>query len=267
MELRDRVVIVTGGASGIGRALCRRFAGEGTTGIVVADLAEDAAHEVAVEVGGLAMRCDVTSPGDVAELVRRTRESYGRVDVLCSNAGVAVGGGLEATLDGWQRSWDVNVMAHVHLLRAVLPEMLERGEGYVLGTVSAAGIVNHILAAPYAVTKAAALSLLEWLSIAHHDDGIRVSALCPQGVRTPMLEHDETAFLLQNALEPEEVADAVVDGLREEAFLLLPHPEVAEYFRRRADDHERWLRGMRRLRAGALDALAAAGAGGHIGTG
>ncbi|MGH3442539.1 MAG: SDR family oxidoreductase [Nitriliruptorales bacterium] len=257
MELRDRVVIVTGGASGIGRALCRRIAEEEPAGIVVADLAEDAAVEVAVEIGGLAVRCDVTSPEEVAELVRRATEAFGPVDVLCSNAGTAVGGGVEADLDGWQRSWDVNVMAHVHLLRELLPQMLERGEGYVIGTVSAAGLLNHILAAPYGATKAAALSLLEWLSIAHHGDGIRVSALCPQGVRTPMLEQDPAGFLLQNALEPEEVADVVVEGLRDERFLILPHPEVAEYFRRRADDHERWLGGMRRLRGGVVDLLAA----------
>lgn len=250
MEVRDRVVVVTGGASGIGRALCRRFADEDPAGIVVVDLDADGARRVADEVDGLAVTADVSSEQDVARLVARTRERFGRIDLLCSNAGIGAGAGvLSASLDDWQRSWDVNVMGHVHLVREVLPEMLERGDGHVLGTVSAAGLINHILSAPYGVTKAAALSFLEWLSIAHHDDGVGVSALCPQGVKTPMLEDAPGGeFLMPDAMEPAEVADVVVEALADERFLILPHPEVAEYFRRRADDHERWLGGMRRLR-------------------
>lgn len=261
MEIHGRVALVTGGASGIGAALCRRFAEEDPAGLVVADLDADGAQQVADEVGGLAVEADVSSEEDVAALVRRTHDEFGRVDLLCSNAGIGVGAGiLQASLDDWDRSWDVNVMGHVHLTRAVLPDMLERGAGYVLGTVSAAGLINHILSAPYGVTKAAALSFLEWLSIAHHDDGIGVSALCPQGVRTPMLEESPGGeFLMPDAMEPSDVADFVVDGLTDERFLILPHPEVAEYFRRRADDHERWLRGMRRLRGQVAEVLEQAG--------
>lgn len=256
MEVRDRVVLVTGGASGIGAALCRRFADEDAAGIVVADVDTDGAQQVAEEVGGLAVTADVSDPDDVAELVRRARDEYGRIDLLASNAGVGLGAGaLEASLEDWERSWGVNVMGHVHLVREVLPAMLERGEGYVLGTVSAAGLLNHILSAPYGATKAAALSFLEWLSIAHHDAGIRVSALCPQGVKTPMLEESPGGFLVQDAMEPSEVADVVVEAVADERFLILPHADVDEFFRRRGDDHERWLRGMRRLRGQAVEVL------------
>ena len=257
MELPGKVVVVTGGASGIGAALCHRFAAEGAAGIVVADIDEVGAQRVADEAGGLAVAADVSDPGDVAALVARTRDEVGEIDLLCSNAGIGAGAGaLDATLEDWERSWHVNVMGHVHLVREALPAMLERGAGYVLGTVSAAGLLNHILSVPYGVTKAAALSFLEWLSIAHHEAGIRVSALCPQGVRTPMLEEAPGGgFLMDDAMEPAEVADAVVGGTAEERFLILPHPEVEEFFRRRADDHERWLRGMRRLRGQVVDLL------------
>ena len=249
MDVAGRVVVVTGGGGGIGAALCRRFAAGGARALVVADVNREAAEAVAASVGGTAVATDVTVEEDVQALVRGTVEAHGRVDLYCSNAGIGVGGGPEAPDADWQRSWEVHAMAHVYAARAVLPGMLERGEGYFLGTVSAAGLLNHILAAPYAVTKAAGLSFLEWLSIAHGDDGIGVSALCPQGVRTAMLGMDrERPFLQQGALEPEEVASAVVDALREERFLVLPHPEVAEYFRRKATDYDRWLRGMRRLR-------------------
>jgi NAD(P)-dependent dehydrogenase (short-subunit alcohol dehydrogenase family) len=252
MEVADRVVVVTGGARGIGRALARRFASAGAEAIVVADLDPDAAWSVAREIGGMAMRCDVSREGDVARLVEQVKTARGRIDIFCSNAGIAVGGGPEASNKDWQRVWDVNVMAHVYVARHVLPAMLARKEGYILGTVSAAGLLNHVFAAPYGVTKAAALSFFEWLSIAHGDDGIRVSCLCPQGVKTDMLAAERRLgleFLTANALEPEQVADVVLQGVRDERFLILPHPEVAEYFNRKAADYDRWLRGMRRLRA------------------
>jgi NAD(P)-dependent dehydrogenase (short-subunit alcohol dehydrogenase family) len=253
VETRDRVVVVTGGGRGIGAALCRRFQAEGARALVVADLDGENARAVAAEVGGLAVPTDVTSEAAVQALVDRTLEAHGRLDVYCSNAGVAYGGGPEAPDEAWQRSWEVHAMAHVYAARAVLPRMLEQGEGYLLGTVSAAGLLNHIAAAPYAVTKAAGLSFLEWLSIAYGDRGIRVSALCPQGVRTAMLGREgDRGFLSEGALEPEEVAETVVQGLRDERFLVLPHPEVAEYFRRRATDPDRWLHGMRRLRHSVL---------------
>jgi NAD(P)-dependent dehydrogenase (short-subunit alcohol dehydrogenase family) len=249
MDIEGRVVVVTGGGGGIGAALCRRFAAGGARGLVVADLDGEAAERVAAAVGGTAVVADVTVEADVQGLMRRARDAHGRVDVYCSNAGIGVGGGEEAPDEAWQRSWAVHAMAHVYAARAVLPGMLERGEGYFLGTVSAAGLLNHILAAPYAVTKAAGLSFLEWLSIAYGDEGVVVSALCPQGVRTAMLGMErDRPFLQAGALEPDEVAEAVVEAMRAERFLVLPHPEVAEYFRRKATDYDRWLRGMRRLR-------------------
>lgn len=242
-------MVVTGGGGGIGRALCRRFKDEGASAIVVADVDVQSAQAVAQEVGGLAAPTDVTVELAVQELVQRTIDAYGRIDIYCSNAGIAFGGGPEATDDAWQRSWEVHVMGHVYAARAAIPRMLEHGSGYFLGTVSAAALVNHILAAPYATTKAAALSFFEWLAIAYGDRGIRVSALCPMGVRTPMLLREgERGFLKEGALEPEAVARITTDAMREERFLILPHPEVAEYVRRKAADYDRWLSGMRRLR-------------------
>src|SRR2546427_4393860 len=252
MEVADRVVVVTGGARAIGRALARRFAHAVAEAIIVADTDGDGAWTVAREIGGMAIRCDVSREEEVADLVNKTLTAKGRIDIFCSNAGIAVDGGPEATTSEWQRIWDVNVMSHVFVARHVLPGMLDRKEGYMLGTVSAAGLLNHVFAAPYGVTKAAALSFFEWLAIVHGDAGIRVSCLCPQGVKTDMLAAEQAQlgvnFLTEGALEPEAVAQAVVQGIAEERFLILPHPEVAEYFRRKADDYDRWLRGMRRLR-------------------
>jgi NAD(P)-dependent dehydrogenase (short-subunit alcohol dehydrogenase family) len=254
MEIRNRVVVVTGGGGGIGGALCRRFAAEGAEMVVVSDIDQRAAERVAAQIGGTAVRANVTVESDVAHLVRETLDARGRIDIYCSNAGIAFGGGPEATDHAWRQSWDVHVMAHVYAARALLPGMRARGEGYIVGTISAAALLNHILAAPYAVTKAAGLSFFEWMAIAYHDEGIRVSALCPQGVRTAMLAQEgERNFLTAGAMEPDEVAGAVVDAIRDERFLILPHPEVAEFFRRKAADYDRWLRGMRRLRAGILE--------------
>jgi NAD(P)-dependent dehydrogenase (short-subunit alcohol dehydrogenase family) len=255
MEVINRVVVVTGGARGIGRALARRFAQAGAEAVVVADVDEDGARTVGREIDGMAFKCDVSREDDVADLVDKVQTSRGRIDIFCSNAGIAISGGPEASTSDWQRIWDVNLMSHVFVARHVLPQMLERKEGYLLGTVSAAGLLNHVFAAPYGVTKAAALALFEWLAIAHGDDGVRVSCLCPQGVKTDMLaaeRHIGLDFLTAGALEPEAVAEAVVQGLKEERFLILPHPEVAQYFSRKAQDYDRWLRGMRRLRANLL---------------
>jgi NAD(P)-dependent dehydrogenase (short-subunit alcohol dehydrogenase family) len=250
MELGGKVVIVTGGASGIGRALALRFAAEGARGIAVADRDEAGARATAEAIGAaaIAVPTDVSVEADVRALVERTEAELGPIDLFCSNAGIAIGAGVETPNDDWQRIWDINVMAHVFAARAVLPGMLARGEGYLLNTASAAGLLSQIGSAPYAVTKHAAVALAEWLSITHGDQGIKVSCLCPQGVRTPMLG-DGGALLGPGAIEPEQVADAVVEGLRDEAFLILPHPEVREYFRRKGDDYDRWLKGMRRLQA------------------
>ncbi|MGA2136509.1 MAG: SDR family oxidoreductase [Bryobacteraceae bacterium] len=252
MKLTARVAVVTGGAHGIGRALCRRFAAEGARGVVVADLDAAAAEQVAAEITGLAVAADVSREPDIVRLVERATAAYGVIDLFCSNAGIILEGGVETPDDQWQRIWQINYMAHVYAARAVLPGMLARGEGYLLQTASAAGLLTQIGSAPYAVTKHAAVSLAEWLAVTYGDRGIRVSCLCPQGVRTSMLEHAEHGpgrFLLEGALEPEQVADAVIAGLAEERFLILPHSEVGEYFRRKADDYDRWLRGMRRLQA------------------
>jgi len=259
VELRDRVAVVTGGASGIGAALCRRFAAEGARGVVVADLDGDGAARVAAEIGGLGVACDVADEAQVRALVARAEQRFGAIDLFCANAGVALGGGLDLLRAGpfapdadWARSWAVNVMAHVYAARAVLPAMLARGEGCFLTTASAAGLLTDLGTQAYSVTKHAALAFAEWLAIAYGERGIRVACLCPMGVRTPMVEGAAAAgvgaHLLPSAIAPEAVADAVVAGLRDERFLILPHPEAAAFFRRRADDPERWLRGMRRLR-------------------
>jgi NAD(P)-dependent dehydrogenase (short-subunit alcohol dehydrogenase family) len=252
MRIAGKVVVVTGGGNGIGRALCRRFSADGAKAVVVADMNGATAAQVADEIGGTAITTDVSREADVVSLVAETLARYGGIDLFCSNAGIAVNGD-EHTVDAeWARCWDVNVMAHVYAARAVIPHMLERGGGYLLQTVSAAGLLTHPQSATYAVTKHASLAFAEWLSMTYGDRGIIVSALCPQGVRTDMLRRAEAegtrrSFLLDSALEPEQVADDVVKGLEAERFLILPHAEVAEYVRRKAADQDRWLRGMRRL--------------------
>jgi NAD(P)-dependent dehydrogenase (short-subunit alcohol dehydrogenase family) len=248
MNLKDKVTVVTGGANGIGRALCRRFAAEGARGVVVADLDGAGATAVAREVKGIAVRTNVGIESEVRDLVERALGEFGRIDLFCSNAGIAVEGGEEVANSEWLRIWDVNLMSHVYAARAVLPGMLARREGYLLQTASAAGLLSQVGSAPYSVTKHAAVAFAEWLSITYGDAGIKVSCLCPQGVRTDMLARAIKApFLQESAIEPEELANAVVQGLAEEKFLILPHPEVAEYFRRKAGDYDRWIRGMRRL--------------------
>jgi NAD(P)-dependent dehydrogenase (short-subunit alcohol dehydrogenase family) len=253
MQLTDKVVVVTGGAHGIGRALVERFAVEGARAIVIADLDRAAAEAVARQVRGVPFPTDVSSEADIVRLVKHAEEKFGGIDLFCSNAGIIVKGGVEVSNDDWQRIWDVNVRAHIYAARAVLPGMIARGGGYLLQTASAAGLLSQIGSAPYSVTKHAAVALAEWLAISHYDGGIRVSVLCPQGVRTNMLagasQTGVGALLRDTALEPEQVAEEVVKGLAAEKFLILPHPEVAEYFQRKATDYERWLRAMRRLHA------------------
>jgi NAD(P)-dependent dehydrogenase (short-subunit alcohol dehydrogenase family) len=251
MELKGRHVVVTGGASGIGRALCRRFAAEGARAVTVADLDGDGATRVADEIGGLGVAVDVGDEGQVAALVERAESAHGPIDLFCSNAGIFVIGGVEVETASWQKIWDVNVMAHVHAARAVLPGMIERGEGYLLNTASAAGLLSQIGSAPYAVTKHAAVALAEWLSITHGHQGIKVSVLCPQAVATAMTAGTEGGGVagVDGMLEPEAVAQVVVEGLADERFLILPHPTVSTYFQRKAGDYDRWLAGMRRLQA------------------
>jgi NAD(P)-dependent dehydrogenase (short-subunit alcohol dehydrogenase family) len=252
MKLRDKVVVVTGGANGIGRAMCRRFAEEGAQAVVVADINADAASAVAGAIGGWGLAVDVASESDVQAMADQVLKKHGHIDLFCSNAGIGVKGDCDVPDAEWQRIWEINVMAHVYAARAALPGMLARKEGYLLQTVSAAGLLTHIGSAPYAVSKHAALGLAEWLAVTYGDQGIKVSALCPMGVKTGMLERAEFGggtFLLEDALEPEQVAEAVVQGLEAENFLILPHPKVLEYIRRKTADYDRWLNGMRRLQA------------------
>jgi NAD(P)-dependent dehydrogenase (short-subunit alcohol dehydrogenase family) len=257
MELRGKVVLVTGGANGIGRALCERFAVEGVRGLAVVDLDVANAEGVAGPIGdrAIAIGADVGQEPDVVAAVEQTEERFGPIDLLVSNAGIGVLGGVEAPNEAWQQIWDVNVMAHVYAARAVLPGMLARGEGYLLHTASAAGLLTNLGTLPYSVTKHAAVGLAEWLAITHGDAGIKVSCLCPQGVRTNMVQQASDGgtagdvVVAQGLLEPEDVAEAVVQGLRAETFLILPHPEVLTYFQRKAGDYDRWLAGMRKLQA------------------
>jgi len=249
MELTNSIAVITGGASGIGKALAARFLAEGAT-VIIADIQQPALDDVAAELGVDGIECNVSDEADVIALIDRVETDVGPIDLFCSNAGIGTGMGLDATDDDWRRCLDVNLMGHVYAARCLVPRMIERGGGHLLHTASAAGLLTQLGDAPYSVTKHAAVGLAEWISITHGDQGIGVSCLCPQGVRTPMTESDDAgvqATLAQGAIEPEDVADAVVAGLAEDAFLILPHPEVRDYAMRRADDHGRWVRGMRRL--------------------
>lgn len=254
MELSGKSVVVTGGGSGIGAAMSRRFVGQGAR-VHVADIDGEAARRVAVEIGASHGRTDAAVERDVTDMVAAAVAANGPIDLLCLNAGIATGGGVDASDEDWQRTWDVNVMAHVYGARAVLPSMLERGCGYLLHTASAAGLLTNLGAAPYSVTKHAVVALAEWLSVTYGDAGLRVSCLCPQFVRTPMLDElteiseGFAGFAQEMSITTDEVADRVVEGLSDERFLILPHPEVADYFRAKATDYERWLAGMRKLQA------------------
>jgi NAD(P)-dependent dehydrogenase (short-subunit alcohol dehydrogenase family) len=242
-------VVVTGAGRGIGRALAQRLA-KGGARVVVNDLDAEAAGAVATEVGGYAVPGDAASEAGVQALVDSALRHLGEIDVYCANAGVAPEGGPEASEDGWSLAWEVNVMAHVRASRLLVPRWLERGSGRFVATVSAAGLLTMLGSAPYSASKHAALAYAEWLSATYGHRGIVVQALCPQGVRTRMLEGTGAAgdvLLRGGALEPEQVAEAVWDGLQDDRFLILPHPEVRDYYALRASDTERWLAGMRRI--------------------
>ncbi len=253
MELKDRVAVITGGSGGIGRAMARAFLAEGARTVVLADLDPDAVGRAAAEIGCEARACNVTDEAQVADLVEWTLANHGPVDLFCSNAGAGAEGVLtDATNEAWQAQWDLHVMSHLYAARAVLPSMIARGEGYLLNTASAAGLLAAIGSGPYTVTKAAAVKLAEFLSITHGDDGIRVSVLCPQGVNTAMAPKSLGDGQTDGIIEPDDLARVVVAAIRDERFHVLPHPEVAEYVKRKADDPDRWLKGMRRLRARSL---------------
>jgi NAD(P)-dependent dehydrogenase (short-subunit alcohol dehydrogenase family) len=259
MELADRICVVTGGASGIGRAMSLRFAAEGARAVVVIDRDADGAVATAEAIGGrgFANTADVTVEADIEAAVERTEAELGPIDLFASNAGVLSRQGIEASDESWDLVWRVNVLSHVFAARALVPRMVARGGGYLLNTASAAGLLSQPGDAPYSVTKHAAVALAEWLAITYGDQGIKVSCLCPMAVDTAMLTGGEAdmpagarAAAVRGVLAPEVVADAVIDGLHDERFLILPHPEVAAYELRRASDHDRWLAGMRRLVTG-----------------
>ncbi len=253
MEIKGRVALITGGGSGIGAAMARRFAEEGAEKVIVVDIDGDAARSTADDINGGAFTLDVTDEDATAAMIREVEERHGRIDILCLNAGIPTDGSVCAPNDDWQRTWDVNVMAHVYATRHVLPGMLERGEGYIVTTASAAGLLTNIGAAPYSVTKHAAVALAEWLSVTYGSRGIGVSCLCPMFVDTPMLDAfaghtDEMRSWVEGlAIDVDEVAEAVVEGIRAETFLILPHPIVLDYFQRKALDYDRWIKGMQDL--------------------
>jgi NAD(P)-dependent dehydrogenase (short-subunit alcohol dehydrogenase family) len=250
MEIKNKVAIVTGAASGIGRAAARRFAAEGARGVVLADLNLGNTQAVANEFGGLAVACDVSKEDDIKALVAAARAAYGQVDIFFSNAGIlGQEGGFELENELWDRMWKIHTMAHVWAARAVVPEMVSRGEGYFLTTASAAGLLNIIESAPYGVTKHAAVAFAEWMRITYGRQGVRVSCLCPQAVRTGMVLGDGGSAGMDGVISAEQVADAIVKTMADETFLVLPHPEVITYFQAKASNYDRWIGGMQKIRA------------------
>ena len=257
MQVRGAVVVVTGAASGIGRALAHRFAADGAAVVYVVDLdgagAEAVAGEIAAGAPAVGVGVDVTDEAAIVALIERVEADHGPIDLWCGNAGIGANGGVDLSDDVWDANWNVNVLAHVKACRHLIPRWEARGSGHLLITASAAGLLTNLGTAPYAVTKHGAVALAEWIAITHGRNGVGVSCLCPQGVRTPMTEADgELAIEVVKAMgmiEPEEVADAVAAGLANDDFLILPHPEVARFEQRRAGDRARWLAGMQKLQA------------------
>lgn len=250
MDLNDKVVVITGGSGGIGEAMARKFLAEGARAIVIADLDQERVQASAADIGCDGQVCDVTDEASVKRLIEFTLEKHGRVDLYCSNAGASgsqAGALTEAGNDVWQQQWELHVMAHVYGLRALLPSMIEQGNGYFLITSSAAGLLAALSSGPYTVTKAAAVKLAELVAINHGDEGIKVSVLCPQGVNTAMAPKRLGDGQTDGILEADEVADVVVETLQAERFHVLPHPEVEEYVRRKGEDIDRWISGMQRL--------------------
>jgi NAD(P)-dependent dehydrogenase (short-subunit alcohol dehydrogenase family) len=254
MELAGKVVVVTGGANGIGRAMCERFHQEGAHKGIVADLEERSAEAAARAVAGDAFGVDVRDENQIQAMVAEVESRYGVIDLFCSNAGIIAMDGepwwaTSAPNETWQAMWEIHVMSHVYAARACLPGMLERGEGYFLNTASAAGLLNQIGDAAYSTTKHAAIGFAEALAITHGDDGIKVSVLCPQAVATRMIGDSGGGTAgVDGVLTPQQVAAEVVQGLAEETFLILPHKEVIDYRKNKSDDYDRWLGGMRKLR-------------------
>src|SRR5690554_3067964 len=248
MEIKDRIVVVTGAAGGIGKALAIRFAQAGAKTVVCADLDQQGAEATAAEINGVARKVNVASEDEIKALIDDVESELGPIDLFCSNAGILVYGGPEAPNEDWQKIWDINVMSHVYAARHLVPRMIKRGGGYFLNTASAAGLLSQVGSAPYAVTKHAAVAMAEWLAFTYADDGIKVSVLCPQAVRSAMTKgHEEGVASMDGMLEPERVADACLKAIEEETFLVLPHPQVLDYFRNKAENYDRWIGGMKKL--------------------
>ena len=247
MNIKDKVVVVTGGGGGIGAAMCRCFATEGAAGVVVADVDEQAAQTVADEIGGLAVACNVAEESEIRRLIETARARYGVVDIFCGNAGIMIKGDITVDNDDWQRIWAINVMAHIHAARLLVPDMLERGGGCLVFTASAAGLLSQIGSMPYSVTKHALVGLAENLAITYGDRGIRVSVVCPQAVATAMTRKGGGVAAVDGMLEPEAVAETTITGLKADRFMILPHPEVETYMQRKTADYDRWISGMQRL--------------------
>lgn len=243
MDVQNKTVVVTGAANGIGRALCRRFAEAGAKSIVVSDRDAEGASAVAAEIGGTAVACDVGCETEMKRMVEQALQQCGAIDLFASNAGMTVKGGIDVPNESWQRCWDVNVMSHVYAARAVLPSMLQRGEGYLLNVASAAGLLTEMGSAVYSATKHAAVAFAEWLSIHYRPRGVNVSCLCPAGVDTGFLNPSDVydQFLKRSSVTPEEVAESVVAGLAEENFLILPHSDVGEFFAFKSQNYDKWL--------------------------
>ena len=249
MKIQDAVCVITGGSGGIGKAMAAAFLEAGAEAVVLADLDASAVQHAATELNCEGRVCNVTDGSDIVDLVRHCESRYGRIDLLCSNAGAGGEGVLtDAENAVWQLQWELHVMSHVYAARAVLPGMLERGQGYLLNTASAAGLLAALGSGPYSVTKAAAVKLAEFIAITHGDDGIGVSVLCPQGVNTAMAPRSLGDGQTDGIIEPEALAQTVLEALEAERFYVLPHPEVEDYVRRKGDDIDRWLHGMRRLK-------------------
>ncbi|MCX2979660.1 SDR family oxidoreductase [Halieaceae bacterium IMCC14734] len=250
MELKEKVAVITGGSGGIGRAMAEAFLTEGARAVILLDLDLSSVQAAATALGCEGQACNVTDEEQLSGVIDDILQRHGQIDLFCSNAGSASPGVLtDAANEDWQQQWDLHVMAHLYAARAVLPGMIERGQGYLLNTASAAGLLAAIGSGPYTVSKAAAVKLAEFLAITHGDDGIGVSVLCPQGVNTAMAPASLGDGQTDGIIEASELAATVVEALREERFHVLPHPEVADYVRRKGEDVDRWLRGMRRLRA------------------
>ncbi|MEQ8485677.1 MAG: SDR family oxidoreductase [Pseudomonadales bacterium] len=254
MEVTNQVVVVTGGAGGIGKAMAERFHREGAAKVVVADIDASGARAVAEAIDGWSMGVDVSREGDIIELIEQTERQFGPIALFCSNAGIGLGRGLDEPDEVWQKIWSINTLSHVYAARNLIPRMKARGGGYLLNTASAAGLLSQIGSVTYAVTKHAAVALAEWIAITHGRDGIKVSVLCPQAVRTAMTAGGPGVAGVDGMIEPDEVADCVVQALRDETFLVLPHPTVAEYIKRKTSDYDRWIKGMQRLQERYLEA-------------